>query len=599
MARKNPLAASSHEEQSAFSRLAPLLESGGRLQEEMQDLLIERQSWESERTWLRAMIDQVPDYVFAKDRQCRFIIANRAVAADLGHGDPAALLGKTDLELHSPELAVEFMRIDQSVIDTGHAVLNHEEYVVRPNGEMRWLSTSKSPLLDVAGNVIGLVGIARDVTEQRKAEEDVRFLAFHDPLTRLPNRRLFEKTLRRVLAGKVGESDGSALLYLDLDRFKQINDSLGHQAGDELIREVAVRLSKLPPAGSFVARLGGDEFAILLSNLRTESEALVRAQEISALLKSGFDIGGNPVEIGGSIGIAWLASGAAPDDAIRQADIALYQAKSRGGDKSLVFRDWMAAKLDEGLRIEHDLATALRKGDQLLLLYQPVYAANGRTLVGAEALVRWQHPELGLLAPDVFIGVAEERGLIGELGRWVLEEACAELGRTACPWIAVNVSPAQMQNPRFAEAILETLVNADVSPMRLQIEVTEGVLIKDAEQTAATLARLREAGVKVALDDFGTSYSSLNYLQRYNVDKLKVHRSFVEKLGSSKGADAIVRALVSLGRAMQMKVTAEGVETQAQRDHLVAIGCHELQGFLFARPLPASELRRLVIEPPG
>jgi len=572
--------------------LAGLIEANNRLHRDLSELLADRARDREERLWLRAMIDQVPDYLFVKDTDCRFVVANVAVASDLGHGSPEALIGHTDLELHPAELAQKFYSDDKRVLTTGKPLLDIEEYVVRPDGTRRWLSTSKVPLRANDGSIIGLVGIARDVTERRQAHERIHFLAYHDALTGLPNRAKFELELVMAVT-RATEGLPVTLVLIDLDRFKHVNDTLGHVAGDDLIRQVATRLSLLVGAQGIVARLGGDEFAILLSGPSAgAAESIARA----VLLQLGrpFQLFGDPAVVGASLGIAPWRRGAGSEEMLREADIALYEAKARGRAAWQVFANPMSEGLEERRAIEQDLRTALAAGNQLRLAYQPIFAADGKTVIGAEALVRWMHPQRGLLPPDVFIPVAEERGLIEGLGQWVFEEACRTLKTTELPWLAVNVSPVELRDSRFFARVLAKLEDSGIDPHRLQLEITEGVLLDTTEATEAGLKQLRAAGIRLALDDFGTGYSSLNYLRRYNVDKLKIDRSFVQQLGESADAEVIVRTIIDLARSMGMQVTAEGVSTERQRNYLVAKGCHELQGYLFAKPLPIEAMLALL-----
>ena len=564
--------------------LAALVAANERLQRFAAELAGEQARAQVERSWLRTMIDQVPDYLYIKDRDARFVIANRAVAADLGHGDPNTLIGKSDLDVHPPQLARRYYEDDMGVIRSGRALIDHEEYVVRPDGTQLWLSTSKLPLRNPEGQIIGLVCSARDITERRRAEAHIHFLAYHDSLTGLPNRAQFERDLT---ARAEGAANGvpSTLVLLDLDRFKHINDTLGHVAGDDLLRQLANRLFQLVGPAGTLARIGGDEFAILLSGPAAgAAETLCRAIQLQ--FGRPFRLFDDPAFITASFGIAPWRPGSDAFSMLREADIALYEAKARGRSRWEVFAPPMAEMVEEKQRIEQDLRRALDAGGELTLEYQPIFAADGRSVAGAEALVRWDHPERGRLAPDIFIGVAEERGLIEKLGEWVLGEACRMLARTTIPWVAVNVSPVELKSRRFVDRVIEQLRLLEIDPSRLQLEITEGVLLDTSEATEAGLTRLRAAGIRLALDDFGTGYSSLNYLRRYNVDKLKIDRSFVGQLGVSTDAEVIVRTIIDLARSLNMKVTAEGVATEQQRDYLMARGCHELQGYLLSEPLP-------------
>jgi len=564
--------------------LAALVAANERLQHFAAELAGEQQRAQVERSWLRTMIDQVPDYLYIKDKDARFVIANRAVAADLGHGDPNTLIGKSDLDVHPMPLARRYYEDDMSVIRGGKALIDYEEYVVRPDGTQLWLSTSKLPLRNPEGQIIGLVCSARDITERRRTEAHIHFLAYHDSLTGLPNRAQFERDLA-ALATRAAGGVPATLVLIDLDRFKHINDTLGHVAGDDLLRQLANRLFQLVGPAGTLARVGGDEFAILLSGPAAgAAESMCRAIQLQ--LGRPFRLFDDPAFINASFGIAPWQPGSDAFTMLREADIALYEAKARGRGRWELFAAPMAETVEEKRRVEQDLRRALDKGDELTLEYQPIFATDGRTIAGAEALVRWDHPERGRLAPDVFIGVAEERGLIEPLGEWVLGEACRMLARTTIPWVAVNVSPVELRSRRFVDRVIEQLRLLGVDPGRLQLEITEGVLLDTSEATEAGLTRLRAAGIRLALDDFGTGYSSLNYLRRYNVDKLKIDRSFVGQLGDSADAEVIVRTIIDLARSLNMRVTAEGVATERQRDYLVARGCHELQGYLLSEPLP-------------
>ena len=569
--------------------LEPLIAAHEDLRRFVERMAADQTHWNEERVWLRAMIDQVPDYLFVKDIDCRFVVANRAVAADLGHGDPNALLGKTDLELHPRERAEEFLANDRKVIRTGKALLDHEEYVVLKDGSRRWLSTSKLPLRDINGTIIGLVGISRDITERKQAEDRIYHLAYHDALTGLPNRTRFEVELQAAVTTATDRAH-AILILIDLDRFKHVNDTLGHVAGDELIRQVARRLVALVGHRGVVARLGGDEFAVLLREVTNPRLAEGMSNAVLSEIGRPFDLFGDQAFIGASLGIGTGRQASDADQVFREADIALYDAKSHGRGRWQVFAPAMAQALAERGVVEHDLREALKKGGQLQLEYQPIFTAGGE-MSGAEALVRWDHPQRGRLLPDLFIGIAEERGLIDQLGEWVFGEACRMLIDTDIPWVAVNVSPVQLRRRRFFDRALAMVADMKIDPSRIQIEITEGVLLEATESTAAGLRRLRTAGIRLALDDFGTGYSSLSYLRRYNVDKLKVDKSFVAQLDTSSDAAAIVETIVGLARALGMQVTAEGVETELQRDYLVSCGCHELQGYLLSRPLPLPQLQ--------
>lgn len=426
------------------------------------------------------------------------------------------------------------------------------------------------------------------------SQDEAQYLAFHDTLTGLPNRALFEDRLRRALLTASHETAKVALLYLDLDRFKHVNDTLGHPAGDELVRQTAARLQQAIREVDTVARLGGDEFAMILIDVHDIRGAEDVSDGLLQKLQEPFKLADDQVFVSASIGIA-LSTGpdADADDLLRKADIALYEAKKNGRGRYEVFAGDMDDLLLRKRKVESELRHALNGGTGIKLAYQPVFAADGSTILGAEALIRWGHELHGALPPAQFIAIAEERGMIGQLGKWVLHEACRFAVGTDLPWMAVNVSPLQLRDSDFVEQVVAILAETGLAPGRLQLEITESVLLDNNDTTRAALAALRQSGIAIVLDDFGTGYSSLNYLRRHAIDKLKIDRSFVNLLGRDESSVAIVRALVDLADALHVGVTAEGVETEEQKALLVAMGCREFQGYLLSLPLEPDQLLRL------
>lgn len=417
------------------------------------------------------------------------------------------------------------------------------------------------------------------------------YLAFHDPLTGIPNRALFEDRLDQALANMRRTSSTLALHYIDLDRFKHVNDTLGHPAGDALIKEAAQRLIALVSEVDTVARLGGDEFAVIQFHAADTEQALVLGQQIVDRLGLPFDINDQVARVGASVGVVVTSDGEAKaEDLMREADIALYEAKNSGRGRFQLF----AGQLDEAVKerrlLEIDLREAINQDFGLQLVYQPIFDAPSGLVAGAEALIRWDHPQRGRLAPQTFIGLAEERGLIDQLGIWVLRTACRFAARCSLPWVAVNVSPVQFRDEWFADRVFEVLAETGLDPKRLEIEITEGLLLQNSPTIQGTLRRLRGKGIRVALDDFGTGYSSISYLRHHGVDKLKIDQSFTALIGQDREITSIIQSIVDLGRAMHMTVTAEGVETEEQRDSLKALGCDQLQGYLLSRPVAADQL---------
>ncbi|MES0019665.1 EAL domain-containing protein [Mesorhizobium sp. M0036] len=444
----------------------------------------------------------------------------------------------------------------------------------------------------VAASVLAFLlrRLRRASSALQTSQAQAQYLAFHDTLTGLPNRALFEDRLRRALLTSGNESK-VALLYLDLDRFKHVNDTLGHPAGDELVRQTAARLQHTVRDVDTVARLGGDEFAVILIDVRDVRNAEDISERVLQKLQEPFKLMDDQVFISASIGIA-LSTGpyADADDLLRKADIALYEAKKNGRGRYQVFAGDMDDLLLRKRKVESELRGALNGGTGIKLAYQPVFASDGKTIVGAEALIRWAHEVHGALPAAQFIAIAEERGMIGQLGAWALLEACRFAVKTKLPWLAVNVSPLQLRDAGFAEEVASILAETGLAPKRLQLEITENVLLENNDTTRAALAALRQSGVGIVLDDFGTGYSSLSYLRRHAIDKLKIDRSFVRLLDGDGNSGAIVKALIDLAGALKVEVTAEGVETEVQKALLVAMGCQQLQGYLLSPPLEPAQL---------
>ncbi|MGK3141709.1 putative bifunctional diguanylate cyclase/phosphodiesterase [Pantoea sp. C2G6] len=427
------------------------------------------------------------------------------------------------------------------------------------------------------------------------SEAQAQHLAFHDVLTGLPNRALVEDRLTQALALATRHQQRVALLLIDLDRFKTINDTHGHHAGDELIIAVAQRLSRIVRASDTVGRLGGDEFIVVMPEVDNIGQVQSLAQRIVEQLSQPFTLSGSEVWSGASIGLALAPKdGVDRQELMRKADIALYEAKNGGRGR---YRQFERA-MDESVRtrqiVAADLRAALQNGEGLEVWYQPLMDIGGQQMMGIEALLRWHHPTRGPIAPGEFIPIAEETGLIIPLGEWVLAEACATQQRFPELLVAVNVSPVQFRASGFVERTLALVRQHGGDPTRLELEITEGVLIDDEREARAIIVALREAGFRIALDDFGTGYSSLNYLSTFPVDKIKIDRSFTQSLGVAENSVAIIESVVKLGHAMGLMVTAEGVETAGQMSALANAGCNQLQGYLFSQAVPADQLAALM-----
>jgi diguanylate cyclase (GGDEF)-like protein len=421
-------------------------------------------------------------------------------------------------------------------------------------------------------------------------QAELTHLALHDALTGLPNRKGLQGALGAALAMARRLGGLVAVHAFDLDRFKEVNDTLGHAAGDALLREVAARLRAAVRTEDTVARLGGDEFVVVQVGLAAAADAVALAERMAASLAEPYDLEGNRVLAGASIGLAL-----APQDAeegellLRRADTALYRAKAMRRGGVVCFAPGMDAELETRRALERDLRAALARGE-FHLEYQPLYALTGRTLLGQEALLRWQHPVRGRLAPAEFVPLAETMGLMGGIGNWVLRTACAEAaGWSDGATVAVNLSPTQFQQGDIVGTVRAALAASGLAPARLELEITEGLLLEDSEAVIAALRGLKALGVRIVMDDFGTGYSALAYLWRFPFDKLKIDGSFVRRLPSDPKVAAVVGTIVSLGRTLNLRVTAEGVESEEQLRAVMGAGCDEGQGFWLGRPGPALD----------
>jgi diguanylate cyclase (GGDEF)-like protein len=436
--------------------------------------------------------------------------------------------------------------------------------------------------------------VRRSTLALEASEAQAQHLAFHDPLTGLPNRAMFEDRLAHELARVRDTSCSVALLYLDLDGFKSVNDTLGHPAGDELVREVGKRLSATIRSTDLVARIGGDEFAIVQCGIDAPAAAEILCMRIIEAISVPFDVGGSQAKVGISLGLALGPADAGErSELTRKADIALYEAKAAGKGRYMFFAEGMDASIRRRKDIESSLRIALEAGDQLEVYYQPLYSARTGTITGAEALVRWHHPRHGMISPAIFVPIAEETGLIDQLGEWVLGEACRAAARWPIDTISVNISAVQLRDAQFSDRVFRVLETTGLAPSRLELEITETSFIENASNCQPNLIALRQGGIKLALDDFGTGYSSFTHLRSFAVDRLKIDRSFVDGIGSGEEGSPIIQAIVDLAQASGLKVTAEGVETAEQRAFLSAAGCNSLQGFLLARPMPASGVDKI------
>ncbi len=568
----------------------PLAEPGGAV-----TLTVFRDVTREER--LRDAAEASGEYVWEADAGWRYSYLSDKVQAVLGYC-AAELLGRRpqDFMPLGEERAVEEWLTKHAPEGRGFRELVHRS--VTKGGGVIWQSVSAVPVRDGEGRFIGYRGTAADVTPRKQAEARIEYLATRDALTGLPNRTLLADRGRQALLQAARARSQLAALYIDLDRFKLVNESLGHQAGDALLRAVAERLETAMAADT-LARLSGDDF-VLLHAVRTAEEAAGIAQRVAAVLARPFVLDGRTLNVGASIGISvYPNDGRDLAELLKNAEAAMYHAKSieRGGFR--FFSPALHARSSERLRLENELHAALARSE-LVLHWQPVVRGR-RRVVGAEALVRWRHPGRGLLPPDDFVPLAEECGLIRQIGEWTLERALSQAGawQRAAPgraWVAVNVSAAELaQGASYIEKVRGALAANALPPAALELEVTERVLLTSLEENSDTLARLGDLGVRVAIDDFGTGYSSLAYLRRLPVHKLKIDRSFLRSIDTHVADEAIVRAIATLGRTLGIAVAAEGVENEAQLARLLALGCDEWQGHHFSAPLEAALLEKLLL----
>jgi diguanylate cyclase (GGDEF)-like protein len=456
---------------------------------------------------------------------------------------------------------------------------------------------------NAAGDIVVHEGTTEDVTERKLAQQQVNFLAYFDPLTGLPNRMLLLDRLDQALASARRRKNSVALLYIDLDRFKMANDSLGHSGGDLLLKQVATRLMREIREQDTVARVGSDEFLIVLTNMESAAQVEATVARILNAVAGDYVVQGQSLNITCSLGVSIFPEhGSNGESLIKNADAAMYCAKGKGSNHSCFFTDELNKELTEQVTLENSLRLAIDR-NELFLEYQPQVNIASGGVTGLEALIRWRHPELGLVMPDKFIQVAESSGLINSIGEWILRTVCSQIrkwqdeGFLVVP-VAVNVSAVQFRQKGFSELVRQVLSATDVAPQHIELELTESLLLSNADVTFNVLQDLREMGLKLVIDDFGTGYSSLSYLQRFPVTKIKIDRSFIRNVGSDPDAAAIATAIISMSKSLNLRVIAEGVEDEAQLTFLREHSCDEFQGYYFSRPLSVLDVAGKLGRPP-
>ena len=556
--------------------------------------ITDRKRWEDElrskTALLEAQLNSTIDGLLVVDMEGRRILQNQRLL-EIFQVPSEIASNQDDRVLLSHALSV--VKDPDSFVRRVQHLYEHRDEVSREEIELhdgRTLDRWSSPVIGENGQYYGRIWTFRDISERRRAEEQVKFLAYYDALTGLPNRTLLKDRLAKALAAARRRNEKVALLFLDLDRFKIINDSLGHSFGDLLLQSVAERLKRWAREQDTIARIGGDEFVIVITGVKEVPDAAVAAERIMDAMMQEFTIQERPLNVSFSIGVSLFPDNGLDGEAlVKNADAAMYNAKESGRNNFRFFTEEMNAEAMDRLNIQNDLRLALKR-HELFLEYQAQIDIRSRRLVGLEALMRWNHPEFGIVPPGRFIRVAENSGMIIPIGEWVLRTAC----QAASLWdqhgippvlVAVNVSAIQFRQENFGDVVAEILKETRFNPERLELELTESLLLENGDHTLPLLRRLRNMGVKLAIDDFGTGYSSLSYLRRFPIDKLKIDRSFIRGVATNPEDAAITSAIISMGKSLNMKVIAEGVETEKQMEFLADRGCDEVQGYLFSEPV--------------
>jgi diguanylate cyclase (GGDEF)-like protein/PAS domain S-box-containing protein len=539
----------------------------------------------------RLMTENSTDMISRTSNKGIILYASDASRRLLGY-EPSELTGRSFLDFVFEADRDEVRHLSSLIHESGPTTFAYR--VEKKDGSLIWFETTSRSLRDVVtGDIREIVGVSRDITERKNVEEQIEFQAYHDALTGLPNRRLFRDRLTIALAHARRLKRPLAVMFLDLDRFKVVNDTLGHSVGDELLKAIGLRLQASLREEDSIARMGGDEFTVLLADLKSSEQAAKIALKVLDTIAQPLQIEGTELFITTSIGIALFPNdGETAEVLLANADHAMYRAKDAGRNSYQMFTPAMNSRALERLSLENDLRHAIDRGE-LVLHYQPqINIATGR-LTGCEALIRWNRPGYGLVGPGAFIPIAEESRLIVPIGEWVLREAC----RQAREWqsdgepgfrMAVNLSPRQFQHSDLQQVIASALEESGLAPGDLELEITESLAMQNTTRTIGTLHRLREMGVQIAIDDFGTGHSSLNYLRSFPIDSVKIDQEFVQAIEPSAADRAIVSAVIGMARGLRLRVTAEGVETERQLEFLREQGCEDVQGFLFGEPVPAT-----------
>lgn len=568
---------------------------------------IEEKLKESEEKF-RSLVDSTDDFIYMLDSNYKYLFMNKKYLSQIGIAEDE-YPGKSFCDFHSPKETEAFTRRVNEIFRTGESVQN--EY--QSSKDNLFFLQTLSPIRDKYGRPEAVTVVSKDITEHKRTEEQVRFLAYFDSLTGLPNRFFFKELLEKALSQARHHKRVLAILFIDIDNFKRINDSLGHDIGDELLQAITARLLKSVRNSDCISRanentiintlsrLGGDEFIVLLSEISETKDSAVVSRRILSDISEPYMLKGHNVIITASIGISlYPLNGESPQSLLKHADLAMYHAKEMGKNNYQFYTESMKTVAFERLALEGELNKAL-ENDEFSVYFQPTIDARSKKIIGTEALLRWRHPEKALISPSGFIPLAEETGQIISIDEWVLHAACAQ-NRA---WqdsgfppmaIAVNLSTTHFENRKLTSMVTKALQDAGMAPHYLELEITESKIMKNPVTAVMVLNELKAMGVRIAIDDFGTGHSSLNYLRQIPLDYVKIDRTFTMNIATSPHDIAIIKSIIALAHSLNFKVIAEGVETEEQRVFLCEQGCDELQGFLFSKPLPADKFTRLLTE---
>jgi diguanylate cyclase (GGDEF)-like protein/PAS domain S-box-containing protein len=560
----------------------------------------------------RYIVNKSPDIVYMLNQEGYFTFVNERMEIILGYSKKEILGKHYSSIVHEDDLVMAEYTFNER--RTGKRASVNVELRLKckdENTNAKFFDNRILPItinsfgiyksIDNDNKFIGTYGIARDISEKKESEKIIHFHAYHDTLTRLPNRTLLNDRLEQAISHAKRNNEKLSVMFLDLDRFKTINDTLGHMIGDELLQAVAARLKKCLRECDTLARIGGDEFTILLPEIHSKSDSELIAKKIIDTLKHPFDLDNQNIYISTSIGIAHYPNdGETKESLLKHADIAMYAIKNKGKDGFQFYSDDMQQELSTNLSLENDLRHALEK-NQFRLHYQPQIDAITHEIVAVEALLRWDHPERGTILPSEFISFCEEIGLIQSIGDWILNSVCKDLKAWMAldlkiPRVAINMSAKQIEHPELIKKTKAILTKHGITGDMLEFEITENVLMEDIENVISVLNQLSSMGTKIAIDDFGTGYSSLHYLQKLPIDTLKIDRSFVSAMGYDQGAMSIIKAVIAMAKGLKLHIISEGVEEAKQMEQLKALGCYNMQGFLFSPPLCIDSVTELMID---